>query len=61
MARLICDISTSLDGFVAGPNASLEEPLGAGGELLHEWAFAADELAREPTVSKAVRRMPTPT
>jgi len=31
----------SLDGFVAGPNPSLEEPLGAGGELLHEWAFAA--------------------
>src|SRR6476659_3791948 len=41
MARLICDISISLDGFVAGPNPSLEEPLGRGGELLHEWAFAA--------------------
>ena len=41
MARLICDISISLDGFVAGPNPSLEEPLGEGGELLHEWAFAA--------------------
>jgi dihydrofolate reductase len=41
MAKLICDISISLDGFVAGPNPSLEEPLGEGGELLHEWAFAA--------------------
>ncbi|MGZ8693542.1 MAG: dihydrofolate reductase family protein [Gaiellaceae bacterium] len=41
MARLICDISTSLDGFVAGPNPSLERPLGEGGDLLHEWAFAA--------------------
>jgi dihydrofolate reductase len=41
MARLICDISISLDGFVAGPSPSLEEPLGKGGELLHEWAFAA--------------------
>ena len=41
MARLICDISISLDGFVAGPSASLDEPLGKGGELLHEWAFAA--------------------
>jgi len=41
MTRLICDISISLDGFVAGPNPSLEEPLGEGGELLHEWAFAA--------------------
>jgi dihydrofolate reductase len=41
MAKVRCDISMSLDGFVAGPNPSLEEPLGAGGELLHEWAFAA--------------------
>lgn len=29
------------DGFIAGPNQTLEEPLGAGGELLHEWALAA--------------------
>jgi len=39
MARLICDISVSLDGFVAGPNPSLEHPLGEGGEQLHEWAL----------------------
>ncbi len=32
-------ITTSLDGFVAGPNQTLEEPLGRGGERLHEWAF----------------------
>jgi dihydrofolate reductase len=30
----------SLDGFVAGPNQSLEHPLGEGGMQLHEWAFA---------------------
>jgi dihydrofolate reductase len=41
MRRVICNISMSLDGFVAGPNPSLEEPLGKGGDLLHEWAFAA--------------------
>jgi dihydrofolate reductase len=41
MAKVRCDISMSLDGFVAGPNPSLGEPLGAGGDLLHEWAFAA--------------------
>jgi dihydrofolate reductase len=29
----------SLDGFVAGPNRTLEEPLGKGGERLHEWMF----------------------
>src|SRR5207248_1364581 len=31
------DMTMSLDGFVAGPNASLEKPLGEGGERLHEW------------------------
>jgi len=29
----------SLDGFVAGPNQSVENPLGIGGMGLHEWAF----------------------
>ena len=37
MSKLKLDISMSLDGFVAGPNATLEEPLGRGGEQLHEW------------------------
>jgi dihydrofolate reductase len=41
MAKVRCEISMSLDGFVAGPNPTLEEPLGVGGNLLHEWAFAA--------------------
>ena len=35
---LFFDISVSLDGYVAGPDASLEDPLGKGGEALHEWA-----------------------
>jgi dihydrofolate reductase len=39
MTRLTLDISMSLDGYVAGPNQSLEAPLGEGGELLHEWVF----------------------
>ena len=41
MPKVIVDISTSLDGFVAGPNPTLDEPLGQHGEDLHEWAFAA--------------------
>jgi dihydrofolate reductase len=40
MAKLKLDISMSLDGFVAGPDITLEEPLGEGGELLHEWIVA---------------------
>jgi dihydrofolate reductase len=39
MTKLILDISMSLDGFIAGPDADLEEPLGRGGEGLHEWIF----------------------
>jgi dihydrofolate reductase len=38
MGVTFVDISVSLDGFVAGPNATREEPLGEGGERLHEWA-----------------------
>lgn len=41
MSKLVLDISMSLDGFIAGPDPTLEEPLGKGGEQLHEWAFAA--------------------
>lgn len=37
MQKLTFEISMSLDGFVAGPNPSLENPLGVGGEQLHEW------------------------
>ena len=37
MSKLRCHIAISLDGFVAGPNQSEENPLGEGGELLHGW------------------------
>jgi dihydrofolate reductase len=40
MARLRFHISMSLDGFVAGPNQSEKNPLGEGGEQLHEWVTA---------------------
>ena len=36
------DISMSLDGFVAGPNQTLDEPLGEGGERLHEWVVGLE-------------------
>jgi dihydrofolate reductase len=39
MGKLTLDISMSLDGYIAGPNQTLEEPLGEGGEGLHEWVF----------------------
>jgi dihydrofolate reductase len=36
--RVYADISVSLDGFAAGPEPSLEDPLGKGGMGLHAWA-----------------------
>jgi dihydrofolate reductase len=39
MSRLRFQISVSLDGFAAGPNQSEENPLGEGGEQLHEWVL----------------------
>lgn len=39
MSKLRLKISMSLDGFVAGPEQSLKDPLGIGGERLHEWMF----------------------
>jgi dihydrofolate reductase len=41
MARVICDMSTSLDGYVTGPNDSREHPFGDGAEMLHDWIFDA--------------------
>jgi dihydrofolate reductase len=39
MTKLRFQVSMSLDGFIAGPNPSEENPLGEGGMQLHEWAF----------------------
>jgi dihydrofolate reductase len=39
MGQVVADITTSVDGFVAGPNDGPELPLGEGGERLHEWVY----------------------
>jgi dihydrofolate reductase len=47
MSKVIFDISMSLDGFVTASNVRPEEPMGDGGQRLHEWAFGEDERNRE--------------
>jgi dihydrofolate reductase len=37
MGSVTSDISVSLDGFIAGPGDGVDNPLGDGGERLHEW------------------------
>jgi dihydrofolate reductase len=39
MPKVKAQAAVSLDGYMAGPNQSEANPLGEGGEALHEWAF----------------------
>lgn len=53
MSHTTCHMSISLDGFVAGPDQSRDDPLGKGGREVHRWhigderANAADATAAE--------------
>ena len=47
MGRLIFQTSMSLDGFMTASEQTAEEPLGKGGEQLHEWGFNDDPADRE--------------
>ena len=42
MGKVIFNMTTSLDGFVAGPNDNPENGLGDGGEALFHWYFSGD-------------------
>ena len=41
MSKVVLDVAMSLDGFTAGPNVEEAEPMGEGGERLHEWMWTA--------------------
>jgi dihydrofolate reductase len=43
MSKVIFDMSMSLDGFVTASKRRPDEPLGEGGERLHDWASASDD------------------
>jgi dihydrofolate reductase len=47
MAKVVADISMSLDGYVTGPDPDLEHGLGRGGEGLHTWVFSPDPVDKE--------------
>ncbi len=48
MSKVILDMSMSLDGFIAGPNVDVGQPMGDGGERLHDWMFLG-KTGREAT------------
>ncbi|MEO3857509.1 dihydrofolate reductase family protein [Acrocarpospora sp. B8E8] len=39
MENVVLNMSVSVDGFSAGPDVTIEHPMGEGGERLHEWLF----------------------
>lgn len=43
MGKIFSEITMSLDGYIVGPNDSVDNPLGDGGERLHEWMTALEE------------------
>jgi dihydrofolate reductase len=47
MSRVIFDTSMSLDGYMTSSNQTPDEPMGKGGQRLHEWAFGGDEVNRK--------------
>src|SRR3954451_14088624 len=42
MSNVTCHIAISLDGYVAGPNQSMDDPIGEGGMRLHDWVVKTD-------------------
>jgi dihydrofolate reductase len=47
MSKVVFDISMSLDGFVTASGLRPDEPMGEGGQRLHEWAFGEDDRGKE--------------
>ena len=43
MSRVTCHVSMSLDGFIGGPDQSLDDPVGVGGMQLLRWQSSPDE------------------
>ena len=59
MTRVIVDLAMSLDGFVAGANDGIDQPLGNGGMRLFDWYFNGDTPS--PTYQRAAARgVPVP-
>lgn len=54
MARVVSDMSMSLDGFVTGPNDSRENPFGDGADGLHAWLFDDPTDADKALLQEAI-------
>jgi dihydrofolate reductase len=57
MRNTVVEITMSLDGFVAGSNVSTGNPMGDGGEALHDWMFGAKTAADAEIIANLHRTM----
>jgi dihydrofolate reductase len=57
VGKVIFDISMSLDGSIIASNRRPEEPMGDGGQRLHEWAFGEDERRNSKLLADAVANL----
>jgi dihydrofolate reductase len=55
MGKIVLDITMSLDGFVAGTNPNAEQPLGQGGERLHDWMFKVQTDSDTAVIDEVVK------
>jgi dihydrofolate reductase len=55
MGKVYFDISMSLDGFITAADRTREEPLGRGGERLHDWAFNSQDEHNQHLVEHMVQ------
>jgi dihydrofolate reductase len=60
MSKLRFQLAISLDGYVAGPDQSEENPLGVGGMALHEWAFELEAWRKQQGLAGGVVNTSTP-
>src|SRR5450631_15102 len=51
MSLITCHVSISLEGLLAGPDQSRDNPIGVGGLKLHQWHFRADETGHQADIA----------
>jgi dihydrofolate reductase len=59
MSKIRFGVAMSLDGFIAGPQQSRDNPLGVGGMRLHDWAFELEAFRRQHGESGGVTNAST--
>ncbi|MBC7938036.1 MAG: dihydrofolate reductase [Rhizobacter sp.] len=55
MPKVFVSISMSLDGFIAGPGITAQQPMGEGGERLHDWLFKTRTEADKAIVEETFK------